>query len=299
MKKSRIWMDGRWYEWEDANIHVMTHSLHYGSAVFEGIRSYYNEQRGRAVFRLREHVERLFYSANLMGLSIQYSKEEMMDVIKAVVKSFDAKEGYIRPLIFFGQGLGLYPKNLDTHVMVGAIEWGKYLGKGAVRVMVSRWRRISSNITDPRAKVSGHYVNSILATKEAKDKGFDEAIMLDENGYVAEGPGENIFLVEGDTLVVVSSESILPGITRDTIITIAKDLGIKVVKKKVSFEELLDADEVFFCGTAAEVTPIVEVNGKLINAGTPGKITEQISQTFYKEVRGEGKHSEWVHYVET
>ncbi len=293
---SKIWYDGELVEWSAAHAHVMTHTLHYGSGAFEGIR-FYNTTHGRAVFRLVDHIKRFFYSMSVLRMECKWSDEKLLDAVGQVVRSFPAKEGYVRPIAFYGEGMGLVPKS-QPHIVIGAWEWGAYLGKECVAVQVAKKTRISPNITDPRAKLTGNYLNSILACFSIDRERFDEAILLDHRGYVAEGPGENICAVKDGTLLVPTSDSILPGITRATIMTLAKEEGINVVEKPMRLEELMACDEVFFCGTAVEVCAIGKIGGAVIGDGKMGELTALLKKRYLDEVRGQGKHEEWLYVVD-
>ncbi len=294
--ESKIWFNGKLVNWEDAKIHVLTHSLHYGSGVFEGIR-FYKTPNGRGIFRLKEHVDRLFYSASALKMSLPHTKEEIMKAIEEVVKTVNEDEGYIRPLVFYGNKMGLNPKGCEVNVIIAAWPWGKYLSKDAVNIKVSKYKRIHPETTVADAKICGNYVNSVLASLEIAGTEYDEALFLDFEGYIAEGPGENIFIVKNNKLYTPTLGYILPGITRDSVITLAKEMRYEVEEKKLTLEDLYNADEAFFCGTAVEITGIASVNDKKIGDGTLGKITQKIKETYLKEVRGEGKHKEWIYEI--
>lgn len=298
MEKTKyIWLNGKFVKWQQAKIHVLSHALHYGSAVFEGIRLY-NTIKGPAIFRLNEHIERLFNSAKVFSMRIPFSKKDIKNAIIKLVKINKINQGYIRPIVFYGYGkMGLNPEGAELNIAIAVWPWGKYL-KEKVKVIVSDFIRLHPQSVISTAKVSGYYVNSIFATMEAKKKKYDEAILLDFRGYVAEGPGENIFIVKKNTLYTPKPGSILLGITRDSIIKIAKDLGIKTFEKDISVKELLNADEAFFTGTAAEITPIFKIDKKLINKGKIGPITQKIKETFEKIVRAELKnYYKWLTFV--
>jgi branched-chain amino acid aminotransferase len=294
-----IWMDGKLIPWGEAEVHVLTHSLHYGLGVFEGIRCYKGSE-GPVIFRLKEHTERLFDSAHITRMKIPFSLKEIMDATVETVKSNGLEEGYIRPLVFIGYGeMGLYVKENPIQVIIAAWPWGTYLGdegiKNGIRVKISSFTRHHVNISMTRAKVSGYYVNSQIAKLEAKELGFDEALLLDTEGYVAEGPGENIFIVRKGELKTVPLTSILDGITRNTVMTLAKELNIPVREERFTRDELYIAEEAFFTGTAAEITPIREVDGRKIGVGKPGPITQRIQEQFFNAVRGKSKaHPEWL-----
>jgi branched-chain amino acid aminotransferase len=294
-----IWMDGKMIPWGEAKVHVLTHSLHYGLGVFEGIRCYKGDQ-GRAIFRLREHIERLFNSAHITRMKIPFSQKEIIDATVETIKVNELEEGYIRPLAFIGYGeMGLYVKDNPIQVMIAAWPWGTYLGdegiKNGIRVKISSFARHHVNISMTRAKVTGYYVNSQLAKIEAKELGYDEALLLDPDGFVAEGPGENIFIVRKGELKTVPLTSILDGITRNSIITLAKEDNIPFREERFTRDELYIADEAFFTGTAAEITPIREVDGRKIGAGKPGPITQRLQEQFFSIVKGKNKaHSDWL-----
>ena len=301
-KTEKIWMDGRFVDWDNANVHVMTHTLHYGLGVFEGIRCY-ETKGGPAIFRLKEHVQRLFKSAHIFLLAIPYSEKEIEEAIIKTVKINKIKECYIRPLVYIGYGaMGLYPKDNPVKVAVSVWPWGAYLGddglKNGIRVKVSSFIRNHVNSQMSRAKACGYYINSQLAKKEAISLGYDEALLLDTDGYVAEGSGENIFIVRNGRLKTTPLTSVLEGITRDSIMKIARDLKIEVIEERFTRDELYIADEAFFTGTAAEVTPIREVDGRVIGEGRAGRITKKLQSVFFDSVKGKNKKYEsWLTYV--
>lgn len=290
--KTSIWWNGKLVPYADAKTHVLSHALHYGTGVFEGIRAY-DTATGPAVFRLREHVARLFESARAYKLPMPVTPEAVFDGCLEVVRANGLRACYLRPLAFLGHGpLGVYAKGVPTEVIVAAYPWGAYLGEGSlekgIRTTISSWVRLHHASFPTTAKGSGQYLNSTLAVREAREKGFEEAILLDRNGNVAEGSGENLFVVKRGRLVTPGIDSsILPGITRDSVITLAKELGIDVSVRNVTRGELYAADELFFTGTAAEVTPIREVDGYVIGAGTRGPVTERLQAAFFRAVRGE------------
>ena len=300
---SKIWFDGNMVDWKDANIHVLSHVVHYGTSVFEGIRAYKNEN-GVAVFRLKEHVQRLFDSAKIYKIDIPYTQEEIEEAIVETVRVNDLDGCYIRPVVFRGYGeLGVNPLNCPVNVVIAAWEWGSYLGEegmaNGVDIGVSSWRKPAPDTFPALAKCAANYMNSQLAKLEAIDNGYDEAIMLDYEGHVSEGSGENIFLVEGEKLFTPSmSSSNLKGITRDTIMTVARDLGYEVVEEIISRERLYSADEVFFTGTAAEVTPIRSIDHRTIGIGSRGPISEKIQSSFFEivEAKVEDKYG-WLTYI--
>lgn len=301
-KKGVIWFNGKLVPWADAKIHVLTHTLHYGMGVFEGIRAY-ETSSGTALFRLTNHVERFFQSAHILRMSIPYSKDEILEAAKASIRENKLKAGYVRPLCFFGaEGMGLRADNLKVHIMVAAWEWGAYLGaenlERGIRVGVSSITRHHVNSMMCRAKACGGYINSMLAVQEALACGFDEALLLDAQGFVAEGPGENFFVVKKGVLYTPELASVLPGITRDTVISITKKAGIPVREKRITRDEIYIADEAFFTGTAAEVTPIREVDGRVIGSGRRGELTTFLQDQYFKIVRGqETIYSDWLSYV--
>ena len=298
-KTEKIWMDGRFVDWDNANVHVMTHTLHYGLGVFEGIRCY-ETKGGPAIFRLKEHVERLFKSAHIFMLEIPYSKREIEDAIIKTVKINKVKECYIRPLVYIGYGdMGLYPKDNPVRIAVSVWPWGAYLGddglKNGIRVKVSSFIRNHVNSQMSRAKVCGYYITSQLAKKEAISCGYDEALLLDTEGYVSEGSGENIFIVRNGRLKTTPLTSVLEGITRESIMKIARDEKIEVIEERFTRDELYIADEAFFTGTAAEITPIREVDGRVIGGGRAGRITKKLQSVFFDSVKGKNKkYASWL-----
>lgn len=299
-----IWLDGRLVPFEDAKIHVMTYSLHYGVGVFEGIRAYRTYDGRTAIFRLREHVRRFFDSAKIYKLEIPFSEDEIVEAIRELVRRSGFDECYIRPIAFINtRKLGVKPPSRRASVAIGLIRWGKYLGKAyyeGARVTVSPWRRIPPNSLPLNAKAVGQYLNSYLASLDAEIKGFDEALLLDTRGFVSEGPGENIFMVKnGSVYTPPLYASVLPGVTRETVSRVLKEeLEIEIQERDIALGELLTADEAFFTGTAAEITPIVEIDGVKIGSGKPGPITRKL-QTLYDDiVRGKvEKYREWLTYV--
>ncbi|MEK6672927.1 MAG: branched-chain amino acid transaminase [Nitrospirota bacterium] len=302
-KTEKIWMDGKFVDWDDANVHILTHSMHYGLAVFEGIRCY-ETPKGPAIFRLKEHVDRLFGSAHIFLIKIPFTRKEMEDAIVETVRLNKIKECYIRPLVYIGYGaMGLYPKDNPINVSIAVWPWGAYLGEdglnNGIRVKVSSFIRSHVNYNMTRGKVCGYYVNSQIAKKEAISCGFDEALLLDTEGYVSEGSGENIFIVRKGVLKTTSLTSILQGVTRDSIIEIARNEGIPVVEDVFTRDELYISDEAFFTGTAAEVTPIREVDNRAIGEGRPGPVTKKLQSIFFDVVKGKNKKYEsWLTYVD-
>jgi branched-chain amino acid aminotransferase len=298
-ESEKIWLDGKLIPWKDAQVHVLTYSLHYGLAAFEGIRCYKGD-RGSAIFRLNEHVDRLFASCHIVLMTIPYAKKEIADAIRETVSANKLEECYIRPLVFIGNGdMGLYCPDNPVRVAIIAWPWGAYLGeeglKHGIRAKVSSFTRHHVNISLTRAKVSGYYVNSILAKREVKAGGYDEAILLDPEGYVAEGTGENIFMVRNGVLKTTPLTSILEGITRNSIMQLARERGITVVEERFTRDELYIADEVFITGTAAELTPIRELDDRKIGSGAPGPITMALQAAFFDIVHGRDKgHATWL-----
>ena len=298
-ESEKIWLDGTFVPWKDAQVHVLTHSLHYGLAAFEGLRCYRGAQ-GSAIFRLNEHVDRLFASAHIGLLPIPYGKKEIADAIRETVRMNKLEECYIRPLVFVGDGdMGLYVPENPIRVAIAAWPWGAYLGeeglKNGIRAKVSSFTRHHVNVSMTRGKISGYYVNSILAKREVKACGYDEAIMLDPDGYVSEGTGENIFLVRHGIIKTTPLTSILEGITRDSIMQLARERGLPVVEVRFTRDELYIADEVFMTGTAAELTPIREVDDRTVGAGKPGPITRALQTAFFDIVRGhDPAHASWL-----
>ncbi|MDR2876460.1 MAG: branched-chain amino acid transaminase [Chromatiales bacterium] len=297
-----IWLDGKLVPWRDAKVHVLTHTLHYGLGVFEGIRAYKTE-RGTAIFRLQEHTNRLFRSAHILNMPMPYSKDEINQAVLTVVRDCGLESGYIRPMCFYGaEGMGLRADNLKTHAMVAAWTWGAYMGadnlKNGIKVRTSSFTRHHVNITMCKAKANSNYTNSILALQEALASGCSEAMLLDAEGYVAEGSGENIFIIRDGCLYTPDLTSALDGITRETIIRLAAELGIETREKRITRDEVYIADEAFFTGTAAEVTPIREVDGRTIGRGGRGPITERLQTLYFDQVHGRrAEHSEWLTYV--
>jgi len=297
-----IWLDGAMVPWREAKVHVLTHTLHYGMGVFEGVRAYKTD-KGTAIFRLAEHTDRLFRSAHILNMNIPFDKETINEATCAAVHDNNLESAYIRPMCFYGsEGMGLRADNLQVHVMVAAWEWGAYLGednmRNGIRVRVSSFTRHHVNITMCRAKANGNYMNSMLALKEALDTGYDEALLLDAEGYVMEGSGENIFIVRDGVLYTPDLTSALDGITRRTVIQLAEESDLKVVEKRITRDEVYIADEAFFTGTAAEVTPIREVDGRAIGSGTRGPITEMLQTRYFDVVHGRSPvHTGWLTLV--
>ena len=303
-KTEKIWLDGKFVPWHEANVHVLTHTLHYGLGVFEGVRCYQTKKKKSAIFRLHEHVVRLFNSAIVLGIDIPFSQKEIFTAIQLVVRKNKLKECYIRPIVFLGHNqMGLNPNGVDVRVAIAAWPWGTYLGdegiSRGIRVRISSFTRHHVNITMTRAKACGHYVNSILAKTEAVRDGYDEAILLDSQGYVSEGSGENIFLLsKGRLKTPALSCSNLEGITRDSVFDIAKHLKIEVEEGRVTRDELYIADEVFLTGTAAEITPVREIDNRTIGNGKRGKTTTRIQKMFFEIVHGNhAKFKKWLSEV--
>jgi branched-chain amino acid aminotransferase len=294
-----IWFDGKMVDWRSANIHVLTHTLHYGMGVFEGVRAYKTAQ-GAAIFRLKEHTRRLFNSAKILGLTIPFSYEEIAQAQKDVVRENQLESCYLRPLVWVGsEKLGLSPTGNTIHVAIAGWAWGAYLGEEGmakgIRVKTSSFTRHHVNISLVRAKACGYYINSILAHQEAAADGYDEALLLDTEGYISEGPGENVFVVRNGTIYTPDVASCLDGITRNSVLTMARDLGIPVVEKRITRDEMYCCDEAFFSGTAAEITPIRELDNRTIGEGRRGPITEQIQSLFFKVVAGEDeRYRDWL-----
>lgn len=294
-----IWLDGEMVPWREAKVHVLTHTLHYGMGVFEGVRAYQTDQ-GAAIFRLEAHTRRLFDSAHIMNMKMPFDKEAIDQAQLDVVSQNNLETAYLRPMVFYGsEGMGLRADNLRTHVMVAAWEWGAYLGADAleqgIKIRTSSYTRHHVNISMCKAKANGHYINSMLALQEAMACGCDEALLLDNEGYVAEGSGENIFLVHDDVIYTPDLTSALNGITRNTIFTLAADLDIPVVEKRITRDEVYIADEAFFTGTAAEVTPIRELDGRQIGEGKRGPITEKLQTMYFDVVHGRvEKYNNWL-----
>ena len=291
---SVIWMDGEFIPWREAKVHVLTHTLHYGMGVFEGARAYHAE-KGTAIFRLQEHTDRLFRSAHILNMPMPFDKETINKACLESVSKNELESAYIRPMCFYGsEGMGLRVDNLKTHVMVAAWSWGSYLGREAlekgIRVKTSSYTRHHVNITMCKAKANGNYLNSMLALQEALDSGFDEALLLDNEGYVSEGSGENIFIIRNGILFTPDLTSALEGITRETIFDLAKDGDLEIREKRITRDEIYVADEAFFTGTAAEVTPIRELDGRTIGKGCRGPITEILQKNYFDLVHGRYKN---------
>ncbi|MFN2309532.1 MAG: branched-chain amino acid transaminase [Gammaproteobacteria bacterium] len=294
-----IWLDGEMVPWREAKVHVLTHTLHYGMGVFEGVRAYKTDA-GTAIFRLDAHTDRLFRSAHILMMPMPWDKATINEAQRAVVRENKLESAYLRPMCFYGsEGMGLRADNLKVHCMIAAWTWGAYLGaenmERGIRIKTSSFTRHHVNITMCKAKANGNYMNSMLALREALSVGYDEALLLDAEGYVAEGSGENIFIVRNGTLYTPDLTSALDGITRDTLFTLAAEAGIPVREKRITRDEVYIADEAFFTGTAAEVTPIREVDGRVIGSGTRGPITTQLQATYFDVVHGRhAGHRAWL-----
>ena len=301
-RDGKIWKDGKLIDWRDATIHVLTHTLHYGMGVFEGVRAYKTD-RGTAIFRLQEHTQRLFNSAKIFQMAVPFDQQTIAQAQLEVVRANQLESCYIRPLIWIGsEKLGVSAKGNTIHVAIAAWPWGAYLGEDGlargIRVKTSSFTRHHVNVSMVRAKASGWYVNSILANQEAVTDGYDEALLLDDDGYVSEGSGENVFIVKAGKLYTPDLASCLDGITRDAIMTLARDFGIPVIEKRITRDEMYCADEAFFTGTAAEVTPIRELDNRTIGSGSRGPITEKLQATFFDIVQGKNaKYGEWLTHI--
>jgi branched-chain amino acid aminotransferase len=297
-----IWLDGQWTAWREAKVHVLTHTLHYGLGVFEGIRAYKTE-KGTAVFKLQEHTDRLFRSAHIMNMPMPFSKEQINQAQLEAVSKNNLDSAYIRSMCFYGsEGMGLRADNLKVHVMVAAWAWGAYLGDDSIekgiRIRTSSYVRNHHNSTMCKAKANGNYINSILALQEARANGYDEALMLDHEGFAAEGSAENLFIVRNGKIYTPETTSALEGITRETVMTIAREQGYEVIEKRITRDEIYVADEAFFTGSAAEVTPIRELDNRIIGSGRRGVVTEKLQSLYFDYVKGcKGDHKDWLTYV--
>ena len=297
-----IWQDGKLVPWREATTHVLTHSLHYGMSVFEGVRAYRTE-RGTAIFRLEDHTDRLFNSAHIFQMAMPFDRAAINEAHKEVLRANNLEAGYLRPIAFYGsEKMGVSPKGAKVHVAIAAWPWGAYLGEEGlergIRVKVSSYTRHHVNISMVRAKASGHYINSILANNEVTNEGYDEAMLLDPEGYVAEGAGENLFIVKKGKLYTPDLTSCLEGITRATVLQIAGELGLSVQEKRITRDEVYCCDEAFFTGTAAEVTPIRELDGRQIGIGRRGPVTAEIQARYFDVVNGRSaQHDNWLAYI--
>ena len=298
-RDGKIWKDGHMVDWRDATLHMLTHSLHYGMAVFEGVRAY-NTANGTAIFRLKEHTQRLFNSAKIFQMKVPFDMETIMNAQLEVVRANKLESCYLRPLVWIGsEKMGVSARGNTIHVGIAAWPWGAYLGEEGlakgIRVKTSSFTRHHVNVSMVRAKASGYYINSILANQEVTADGYDEALLLDTEGYVSEGAGENVFIVKSGKIYTPDLASCLDGITRDSVVTIARDLGIEVIEKRITRDEVYCADEAFFTGTAAEVTPIRELDGRAIGEGSRGPVTEKIQSMFFDIVGGKAdKYKHWL-----
>ena len=295
-----IWMDGKLIDWRDANTHFLTHSLHYGTAVFEGVRAYHSEAKGTSIFRLQEHTKRLFNSAKILHYKVPFSQAEINEAHREVVRANNLKEAYMRPLVFLGsEGMGLRATGLTVHVAIAAWAWPSYMSPEAlekgIKVRTSSYTRHHVNITMVKAKAAGNYINSMLALREALDSGCEEAMLLDPEGYVAEGSGENFFMVKDGVIYTPELTSCLDGITRNTVIQLANDAGYEVREKRITRDEVYICDEAFFTGTAAEVLPICEYDGRVIGEGKRGPVGEKLQAAYFDAVRGRNaNHLDWL-----
>ncbi len=303
-KVDKIWFDGSFVPWDDAKVHVLTHTLHYGLGVFEGIRCYKLANGKSAVFRLQEHIDRLFDSAHICMMKLEQTREQVVEACLETVRANKLEECYLRPLAFLGAGaMGLGATENRTHLVIVAWKWGAYLGeeglKRGIRAKVSSFARPGINSLMAKGKIVGHYVNSILAKREVMAAGYQEAIMLDSQGYVSEASGENIFVVKKGLLYTPPiGSAILGGITRDSVVSLCAELGLTLIERTLTRDELYTADELFMCGTAAEITPVREVDDRRIGSGSRGPVTERLQERFFEVVRGEGKpRSEWLSLV--
>lgn len=289
-----IRMNGKFVKWNEAKVHILTHALHYGSSIFEGIHSYKTED-GVALFRLDNHINRFFYSASALSMRINFTKKELKNAIVNLVRKNKVEDGYVRPLAYYGYGnIGIFPKEIPTNVALIAVKWRNYYAK-PLAVMTSKFIRHSPNSTMFGTKIGGNYANSILAMYEARKKGYDEALMLDEEGCISEGPAENLFIVKNNVLLTPNSRSALHGITRDSILKLSRDLDIKAYEKKITLQELRNADETFYCGTATEIAPVISVDNKKIGDGKIGEITLKVKEKYENIVRGRDKrYIKWL-----
>ncbi len=300
--EGKIWLDGAFCDWKEANIHVLTHTLHYGTGVFEGVRAYKTDT-GTCIFRLQDHTKRLFQSANLIGMNIPYSQEDLMSVQKESVKVNNLDNAYIRPICFYGnEGMGLRADNLKVHVAIASWDWGPYLGAekitNGIKVKISEFPKRDPEAMLYKAKATGNYLNSMLALTDALKSGYDEALILGSDDTVNEGSGENIFLVKNNKLITPDLITVLDGITRKTVIDLAKDLNLETEERKIQTQEVFECDEAFFTGTAAEVTPIIQVNDHSISNGNPGPITKKLQNSYFDLIHGKiSKYNNWLSLV--
>ncbi len=295
-----IWLDGEMVPWKEAKVHVLTHTLHYGLGVFEGVRAYSTPDRGTCIFRLAEHTDRLFNSAKILSMDMPFDRETLHEAQRAVVRENDLEEAYLRPMCFYGsEGMGLRADSLQTHVMVAAWEWPSYMDPEAasrgIKVRTSSYTRHHVNITMCKAKANGNYINSMLALREALDCGAEEALLLDNEGYVAEGSGENVFIVRRGVIHTPELTSCLDGITRATVFALAEEIGVEIVERRITRDEVYVADEAFLTGTAAEVVPIRDLDGRTIGSGSRGPITEKLQSMYFDAVRGNrAQNAAWL-----
>ena len=295
-----IWFDGEMVPWREAKVHVLTHTLHYGLGVFEGVRAYDTEREGAAIFRLHDHTDRLYRSAKILNIDIPFSKKQINEAQKLVVRENKLKEAYLRPMVFLGsEGMGLRAEGLKVHAIVAAWDWPSYMSpealKSGIKVRTSSYTRHHPNITMTKAKANGNYINSMLALREALDCGCEEALMLDVDGFIAEGSGENVFIVRDGVVYTPELSACLDGITRKTVINLAEKAGCKIVEKRITRDEVYVADEAFFTGTAAEVLPISELDGRCLGAGHRGPLTELMQKQYFDLVRGKiPEYSDWL-----
>lgn len=300
----KIWMNGSFVKWDEAQVHVLTHSLHYGTGVFEGIRCYKTDA-GSAVFRLHAHVDRLFDSAHICQMEMPYTRKAVSEAILETIRVNKIDACYIRPIVYIGYGaMGIYPTDNPVQLSIAVWPWGSYLGeeglKNGIRVKISSFTRPHVNATMVRSKTTSNYANSLLAKREALKDGYDEAMLLDTDGYVAEGSGENVFIVRKGVIKTPPLTSILEGITRDAIMQLAMERGMRLVEERFTRDELYIADEAFFTGTAAEITPVREVDNRTIGMGKPGPVTKELQSAFFDIVHGkDGKHGDWLTYIST
>ena len=295
-----IWFDGEMVPWRDAKVHVLTHTLHYGLGVFEGVRAYETEEQGAAIFRLQEHTDRLYGSAKILNINIPYTKEQLNEAHKLVVRENGLHQAYLRPMVFLGsEGMGLRAEGLKVHVIVAAWDWPSYMSPEAleqgIKVRTSSYTRHHPNIAMTKAKANGNYINSMLALREALECGCEEALMLDVEGFIAEGSGENVFIIKNGIVYTPELSSCLDGITRKTVMQLAEEAGYKVIEKRITRDEVYIADEAFFTGTAAEVLPIRELDGRILGAGHRGPVTKLMQSQYFDLVRGRvAKHLDWL-----
>jgi branched-chain amino acid aminotransferase len=295
-----IWFDGEMVPWREAKVHVLTHTLHYGLGVFEGVRAYDTEREGAAIFRLHDHTDRLYRSAKILNIDIPFSKKQINEAQKLVVHENKLKEAYLRPMVFLGsEGMGLRAEGLKVHAIVAAWDWPSYMSpealKSGIKVRTSSYTRHHPNITMTKAKANGNYINSMLALREALDCGCEEALMLDVDGFIAEGSGENVFIVRDGVIYTPELSACLDGITRKTVINLAEKAGYKIVEKRITRDEVYVADEAFFTGTAAEVLPISELDGRSLGSGHRGPLTELMQKQYFDLVRGKTpEYSDWL-----